>query len=127
MTKFKVLRKNEMFLNFVGIYLDPSSKPTNRFLAFFVRHYILISQLNGFLISAAFILKYPSDIKASMGALKVCVGVCQCAGMFLGVKNKLMKTKALQGEFQEIVDKGNYFNFCLSNVHKYPENDSALD
>lgn len=106
MTKFKVLRKNEMFLNLVGIYLDPSSKPTNRFLEFIARHYIFISLLNGFIISAAFILKYPSDIKASMGALKVCVGVIQCAGMFLGVKNKVMTAKTLQDEFQEIVNEG---------------------
>lgn len=107
MATFKVLKKNETFLNFVGIYLNDLSKPTNKFYAFLAGYYIFISQLIGLIVSAAFILQYPSDIKASLGALKVSVSVIQCAGMFLGVKYNVTKIKALQDEFQGIVNKGN--------------------
>lgn len=106
MAKFEVLKKSQIFLNFVGIYLDDSSKPTHGFLAFLAGYYIFISQFIGLIASAAFILKYPTDIKACLGALKVCVAVTQCAGMFMGIKNNTMKTKALQDEFQDIVNEG---------------------
>ena len=107
MTKFKVLEKNQTFLNYVGILQDHSSNPTKKLLTFFSGYYIFISQSIGLIISAAFIFKYQStDITASLSALKVCVAVAQCAGMFLGIKNKVNEINALQDELQKIDNKG---------------------
>lgn len=106
MAKFKVLKKNEAFLNRIGIHLDGSANPTNKFLAFLTGHYILIIMFIGILICGARIYLYPTDIKSVLGALKICIAVIQCGGTFFGIRMKVIETKALQSELQQFVNTG---------------------
>lgn len=106
MAKFKVLKKNQIFLNRIGIHLDRPTNATCGFFTFFLNNHIPISQIVCFIISFAFIVKYPNEIKPALSAVKICVAMSQCAGMFLGVRMKVIKAKALQDELQQIVDRG---------------------
>ena len=106
MEKFKVLKRNQTLLNRMGIHLDQSTNPTCGLFTFFLDYHVPISQIIGLIISAAFILKYPSNIKPALSALKICVAVTQCAGMFFGVRMKVIKAKAFQDELQQIVNNG---------------------
>ena len=106
MKKFKVLKENQTFLNRIGISLDHSANSTCCFFTFFANYHSPIAQIVAFILSAAFILKYPNEIKLALSTLKVCVSLIQCAGMFFGIRMKVMKTKALQNELQQIVNNG---------------------
>lgn len=106
MVKIKVLKKNQTFLNYVGIYLDQSLKPTENIFMFLFGYYLPFTMFIALIMSAAFIIKYPTDITPSLMAFQVCVAVIQCGGMFMGVKNRLTETKAVRIELQEIVDNG---------------------
>lgn len=106
MAKFKVLQNNQTFLNRVGISLDRSTNPTNKFFALILAYYVPVGMIIGFITSAAFVFKYPSNIKPALGALKIAVAAVQCLGMFSSIRFKMAKTEALQRELQEIVDTG---------------------
>lgn len=106
MEKFKVLQRNQKFLNRIGIHLDGGTNSTYDIFTYFLDYHVPISQIMGLIISAAFIWKYPTEIKPALGALKICIAVSQCAGMFLGVRSKVKTMTALQNVLQEIVDKG---------------------
>lgn len=106
MAKFKVLKTNQTYLNHVGISLDHSTSSTNSVFTFVLGYHVLISQIIALITSAAFIWKYPTDIKPALGALKIFIGVSQCIGVFVGIRMKVLKMKVLQCELQEIVDKG---------------------
>lgn len=106
MANFKVLKSNQTFLNHVGISLDRSTNATHKLFKLLLAYYIPIAMFIGLITSAAFVLKYPSNIKPALGALKIAVAAVQCAGMFSSVRFKTVKTKALQRELQEIVDRG---------------------
>ena len=106
MAKIKVLAKNQTFLKYLGIFLDQSSNPTEKFFMFLFGYYLPFTMFVAFIMSAAFIIKYPTDITPSLMAFQVCVAVIQCGGMFMGVKNRLIETKAVRDELQEIVDNG---------------------
>lgn len=113
MTKIKVLKKNEAFLNYLGIYLDQSSNPTENIFMFLFGYYLPFTMFVALIMSAAFIIKYPTDVAPSLMAFQVCVAVVQCGGMFMGVKNRLIETKAVRDELQEIVDNGkSIISFC---------------
>lgn len=117
LAKFKVLKKNEAFLNRISIHLDASSNPTNNCLALLTGYYILIVMLIGLIISGAPIFTYLSDIKSVLGALKICIAVIQCGGIFFGVKLKVTETKALQSELQQIVNSGISILCFLHSYH----------
>lgn len=106
MAKFKVLQKNQTFLDRVGISLDRSTNPTNKFFSVLLASYVPIEMFIGLITSAAFVLKYPYNIKPALGALKIAVAAVQAGGMFSSLRLKMTKTKALQSELQAIVDKG---------------------
>lgn len=107
MAKFKVLKNSQKYLDYVGISLDRSINPTSKnIFKLLTGYYVLIVSAIGLVISAAFIRKYPSKVKPALGALKICIGVSQCMGMFLSIKMKTITIKALQNEFQQIVDAG---------------------
>ena len=103
MAKFKVLKINQTLLSLMGIYMDRSTHDTD---TIFFSSYITITLFTAFMTSVAFILKNPSDIKPALGALKVCIGAIQLAGMFFGNRSQVNKMSALQNELQEIVNKG---------------------
>ena len=115
MAKFKVLKKNQIFLDLIGIHLDPPTNPTWGFFTYFLNYHIPISQIICFIISFAFLVKYPNEIKPALSAVKICVAMSQCAGMFLGVRMKVIKAKALQDELQQIVNKGRSIFFPFQN------------
>lgn len=126
MEKFKVLKSNRIFLNQIGISLDNSNNPTCGFSTFFFNYHVLISQVIGFIISAAFIWKNSNDIKPVLNASKICIAVTQCGGMCLGVRLKVFEAKAFQRELQQIVNKGitirSHFDYsinsCCSRFHQ---------
>lgn len=115
MAKIEVLKKNQTFLKYVGIFLDQPSNPTENLLTFLFGYYLPFTMFVAFIMSAAFIIKYPSDITPSLMAFQVCVAVIQCGGMFMGVKNRLIETKAVRDELQEIVDNGE----SIFSAYKY--------
>lgn len=115
MVKFKVLKNNLKYMTHLGIYSDNLTEPTNEFFESISSYYVLISIILAFTASAVFILKNSSDVKPSLGAMKICVGVVQCGGMFLGIGLKMIKVKALHLKLQSIVDEGNLINY----IHAY--------
>lgn len=107
MAKFKVLKNNQKYMTHLGIYSNNLTKPTNEFFNSIISYYFVTLMAVTLAASVAFILKNPSDVKPSLGALKICFAVFQCVGMFLGIGLKMIKVKNLHLELQGIVDEGN--------------------
>lgn len=111
MSKFKVLKYNQAYMTPLGIYSNRLTDLTNENFKSISWYFTPVTMLIVFVASATYIASYPSDIKGSLGALKMCFGAVQCGGMFFGVGIKLIKMKELHGELQQIADQGILCNF----------------
>lgn len=124
MAKFKVLKYSQAYMTRLGIYSNRLNEPTNEFFKTnWLSYYMPIMMSVGFTASVAFVLKYPTDIKPALGALKIGIAAAQCAGMFVGIGIKMIKVKALHLELQRIVDKGIfdhfYFSIFIISLHDF--------
>lgn len=104
MKKFKVLKKNRIFLSWLGILSNPREFSTS-LIAFWIVATLLILV---FVCDFCYVLANWSstDVKSTLGAFKIAVAGIQSSGMFLTVKLKADKIRALHRKLQEIVDNG---------------------
>lgn len=107
MSKFSVLKYNQILMAKIGIHSFRITEPKNEFFKSFVACFILFI-LTAFSITscAVFAYKNIAHFEPALEAIFVVIAGIQCAGMFLSVGLKMKNVKLLQIELQQIVDKG---------------------
>lgn len=114
MAKFKVLKVNQTYMSWLGLYSYSLTEPTNEFFKSIGSYYNLISMVALFVTSCVFIYKnYSTDITAAMNAIKVCVSTVQWVGIFIGLGLNMIKIKSLHCELQQVVDEGISVSFFI--------------
>lgn len=107
MVKFKVLKNNQSYMSYLGIYSSRLTEPTNEFFKSIGCYFNVIAMLTAFIGCTVFVSKYhSSDVKDALGSFKLCFSASQCLGAFLGIGLNMIKVKALHLELQQIVDEG---------------------
>lgn len=104
--KFKVLKYNQSFMTWIGIYSHNVWKPTNEFYNSFSSHFNIISLALCIISSAIFVFQNPSNLKRVLEALVVMVGCIQALGAYLNIGHKMKKMKVLHLTLQDIADQG---------------------
>lgn len=114
MTKFKVLKSNQTYMTYLGVYTKRLTEPINELHKSIFCYCLFVIMSISATGCATFIYRDPTNVKAALRATKTCCGIFQCTGMFIGVGCKMIKVKALHLRLQQIVDEG----ICKSNVIK---------
>lgn len=119
MSKFNVLKYNQAFMAWLGIYSHNLLEPTNEFFKSFVAYFIVINLLTGLYGSAAFAEKNRS---ALLSAMKICMAAVQSIGSFLNIGLKMRKIKALHLALQQFVNEGMWFFSLALNLRTFLKN-----
>ena len=107
MVKFKVLKNNQSYMSYLGIYSNRLTEPTNEFFKSFGCYLNVTAMVTAFIGCIVFVSKYhSSDVNGALGSFKLCFSASQCLGAFLGIGLNMIKVKALHLELQRIVDEG---------------------
>lgn len=110
-SKFKVLKVNQDFMTWLGIYSRDFTETSNPFFKSFGAFWILgamtVCTIGTLIYAREF---WSSDVKSSLGALKITAAGIQCFGMFLCVGVKRRQTREFHVGLQEIIDKSMNFS-----------------
>ncbi|XP_031621555.1 uncharacterized protein LOC116339675 [Contarinia nasturtii] len=105
MEKFKVLKLNQKYMEYLAIYSYNLREPTNEFYRRPMTYHFLAVMVLTQLFSARYVLKYwKLNPFPAIGASKVVMGTTQCAACLLSVGTELKKVKAVHLILQDIVD-----------------------
>lgn len=116
MSKFKVLKNNQAYMAWLGIYSHDLLEPTNEFFKSFSSYYILIFMLIALWGSAVFIQEnWSVQVKPTLGAIKISFTAAQVFSSFSSVGINMNKIKALHLGLQQIVDDGMYCIYLRLN------------
>lgn len=114
MTKIQVLKYNQSFMTWIGIYSYNLIETTNEFISSPIAWFIVINLLIVMISSAVFIQKNLSDFKAALETLLVIVAAIQSLGAYLNIASNMDKVKAVHFKLQEIVDQSMFFFVLLT-------------
>lgn len=110
MDKFNVLKYNQKFMSWLGIYSYQLKESTIEFykspLAYFILFHLVMV-----IISCIVFVHESMDFKKKLEAILLIFAAIQASGSFLNVALKMRKVKALHLALQEIVDEGRS-SFC---------------
>lgn len=110
--KFKVLKVNQDYMTWLGIYSRDLTETTNPFFKSFGAYCILGAMTICMIASWIYVREFWTvDIKSAMGALKILAAGIQCFGMFLSVGLTRSQTRAFHNGLQKIVDKSKFIIF----------------
>lgn len=106
MAKFQVLKMNQAFMAWLGLYSYRLTEPINEFFYSKSTYYILIHMTFTLISSATYIFQTSSEVEVTLQLWLIIIGGIQCVGMFLSVGFKMKKVKAVHLKLQEVVDAG---------------------
>lgn len=106
MAKFKVLKYNQILMNWQGIHSHRLNDDTNEFHKSWSSYYITFILFAFVITSAVRIHSYWPEVEPILKPCSVAFGGVQCVGMFICIGIQMKNIKALHLELQRIIDEG---------------------
>lgn len=108
MSKIHVLRNNQIYMSFLGLYSYNLEEPTNEFFRTFGSYYVVFTLLLCSYGCGAFVSKnWSVNVSGSLGAIKIGFAMIQSVGSFVNIGLNKRHIKAIHLELQQSVDEGN--------------------
>lgn len=119
LNKFKVLKVNQDYMTWLGIYARDLTETTNPFFKSIGAYWILGAMTICVIASWVYVREFWTiDVKSALGALKILAAGIQCFGMFLSVGLTRSQTRAFHVALQKIVDQSKFFFHIQKLVSK---------
>lgn len=106
MSKFKVLRYNQVFMTKLGIYSQRLTASAIDFFKSLITLSILILLLLAIILSAVFVYKHRLESKRTLESMSLIVTSIQAFGAYLNIGLRMAKVAELHLKLQAIADEG---------------------
>lgn len=112
MAKFKVLKNNQIYMSWLGIYSHHLTDLTGEFFKSIATYCIFIALISVVITSWLYCIKnWETDVKSALDAFKIVFSALQCIGMYVSIGLKMIQIKILHLKLQKIVDESAEISF----------------
>lgn len=105
MAKFKVLKYNENFMNWLGVRSYHLNEPINEFFSSFLPNYILLVSTVNAISSIVYTYMSWPQMEIISESIIVVLGCVEALGMFYSFGSKIKKIKAVHFGLQAIINE----------------------
>lgn len=106
MEKFQVLRNNQIYMSWLGIYSYRLTELTGEFFKSISTYCIFVALISVVITSWLYCIEHWSDdVKSALDAFKIVFSALQCIGMYLSIGLKMIQIKMIHLKLQRIVDE----------------------
>lgn len=106
MSKIKVLKHNQTYMSWLGIYSYRLTEPTMESHKYILAYHNLIFPIFSIVSSAVFVYENPSELQAVLETILVMIALYQAECTFLNTALQMKNIKLLHLKLQDVVDQG---------------------
>lgn len=117
MSKIKVLKHNQTYMAWLGIYPYHLTEPTMESHKHILAYHNLIFPIFSIVSSAVFVYENPSELQAVLETILVMIALYQAECTFLNTALQMKNIKLLHLKLQAVVDQGKFFGiYCTRRM-----------